>query len=75
VPSEALFASVLRWIAPDSVANRNFHFMRFSGRANPRALTPDDLPELWDIGAIFGRKLDDDATWVEDLLPMRTKPA
>lgn len=75
VPSEALFASVLRWNDPVSVANRNFHFMRFSGRANPRLLVPADLPELWEIGAVFGRKFDDAATWAEELLPMRRRPS
>jgi hypothetical protein len=75
VPSEALFASLLRWIDPQGVANRNFHFMRFSGRANPRQLRPDDLPELWELGAIFGRKFDDDAAWVEEKLPMRVRPS
>jgi hypothetical protein len=74
VPSEALFASVLRWNDPDAVAARNFHFMRFSGRANPRLLTPEDLPELWELGAIFGRKFDDETAWVEELLPMRSRP-
>jgi hypothetical protein len=74
VPSEALLASVLRWLDADGVADRNFHFMRFGGRANPRAITEDDLPELWDLGAIFGRKLTDDSTWVLDRLPMRGAP-
>jgi hypothetical protein len=74
VPSEALFASVLRWNDPEKVANRNFHFMRFSGRANPRLLSPEDLPELWTLGAVFGRKFDDDTTWAEEKLPMRSQP-
>jgi hypothetical protein len=75
VPSEALLPSVLRWLTPDEVANSNFHFMRFSGRANPRLLTPQDLPELWELGAVFGRKFDDDSTWAEALLPMRSRPS
>jgi hypothetical protein len=75
VPSEALFPSVLRWIDPDGVANRNFHFMRFGGRANPRLITRDDLPELWDLGVPFARKFDDQSSWVEDALPMHCRPA
>lgn len=75
VPSEALFASILRWIDPDTVANRNFHFMRFSGRANPRRITKEDLPELWELGMPFARKFDDDSAWVDQVLPMRGRPA
>jgi hypothetical protein len=75
VPSEALFASMVRWIDHDTVANRSFHFMRFSGRANPRGVTQDDVAELWQLGVIFARKFDDDAAWVEHVLPMHSRPA
>lgn len=74
VPSESLFTSAVRWIDQASVANRNFHFMRFGGRANPRRIEIDDLPELWDLGPIFARKFDDDSDWVRTRLPMRGRP-
>lgn len=75
VPSESLFTSVLRWIDAAAVADRNFHFMRFGGHANPRRIDPEDLPELWDLGPIFARKFDDRSDWVTTQLPMRTRPA
>lgn len=75
IPSESLFATVFRWIAADRVADRNFHFMQYSGRANPRSITSADLPQLWASGAIFARKFDDSATWVEELLPMKQDPS
>jgi hypothetical protein len=75
VPSESLFPSVFRWIDSGAVANRNFHFMRFGGLANPRNLTEEDLPEIWEHGAIFGRKFDDDSVWVERRLPLTEAPS
>jgi hypothetical protein len=75
VPSESLFPTVFRWIDADAVANRNFHFMHFGGLTNPRQLSPEDLPEIWAHGAIFARKFDDQATWVERRLPLTGAPS
>lgn len=75
VPSEALFASMVRWVDPETVANRSFHFMHFKGRANPREVTEDDLQEMWHRGVFFARKFDDDALWVEQRLPLHGHPA
>jgi len=70
VPSESLFASAFRWTATGPVADDNFHFMRFSGLANPRTITPADLPELSTMDKVFARKFTDDSGWVEQELPL-----
>lgn len=75
VPSEALLASMVRWVEPDTVADRNLHFMHFRGRANPRQVSEEDLGELWQRGVFFARKFDDEAAWVEQRLPMRRSPS
>jgi hypothetical protein len=74
VPSEALFASMVRWIDAEAVADRSLHFMHFGGRPNPRPVTEDDLAELWERGAFFARKFDDSSTWVEQRLPLSGPP-
>lgn len=75
VPSEALFASMVRWVDRATVANRSLHFMHFRGRANPRQVSEEDLGELWQRGVFFARKFDDEAAWVEQRLPMRRSPS
>jgi hypothetical protein len=75
VPSEAMFASMVRWVDPTTVADLSLHFMHFRGRANPRQVSEDDLGELWRRGVYFARKFDDEAAWVEQRLPMRRSPS
>jgi hypothetical protein len=69
IPTEAFFATGLRWIFGDDVANETLHYVRYGGNANPKMLTIADRGDIAASRFQFARKFADDSAWVEQAFP------
>jgi hypothetical protein len=66
IPTEAFFATGLRWTLRGDVYDRSLHYMHYGGKANPKTLAETDRGTIEGSKQFFARKFIDESEWVEE---------